>query len=75
MARDRLDADILPLKHEFLSMMLGSRRAGITVALGAFREAGIIRTMYREIEILDREALEAASCECYSAVKQHHAPS
>jgi len=73
MASDRVDGSEINLSHEFLSMMLGSRRPGITLALGTFREAGLISTRYSKIEILDREALQAAACECYASVKQHYA--
>ena len=70
MARDRIDDNIVPLSHELLSMMLGTRRPGITVALGAFRQAGLIHNRHGKIEILDRPGLEAASCECYGVVRE-----
>jgi CRP-like cAMP-binding protein len=70
MARDRIDDNIVPLSHELLSMMLGSRRPGITVALGVFRQAGLIHNMHGKIEILDRPGLEAAACECYGVVQE-----
>ena len=50
-------------------MMLGTRRPGITVALGAFRQAGLIHNTHGKIEILDRPGLEAAACECYGVVR------
>jgi len=43
MAKDRLDGDEIPLTHEFLSLMLGVRRAGVTVALNYLESRGIIR--------------------------------
>jgi CRP-like cAMP-binding protein len=70
MARDRIDNDIVPLSHELLSMMLGTRRPGITVALGAFRQAGLVHNTHGKIEILDRPGLEAAACECYGVVRE-----
>ena len=42
MAHDCVDGDELPLSHEFLATMLGVRRAGITVAVGQLKEAGLI---------------------------------
>jgi CRP-like cAMP-binding protein len=42
MARDRLDDDQLSLTHEFLSLMLGVRRAGVTGALQELEKKGLI---------------------------------
>jgi CRP-like cAMP-binding protein len=69
LARDRLESDEMPLTHEFLSIMLGTRRQGVTVAAGTLHQAGIIRYRHGLITLLDREALEQASCECYRIVK------
>jgi CRP-like cAMP-binding protein len=68
MAQDRLGDD-LPLTHEFLSIMLGVRRSGVTVALRALAQAGIVEQKRGHIRILDRARLEALSCLCYRVVK------
>jgi CRP-like cAMP-binding protein len=73
MARDRADADALPLTQEFMAMMLGVRRPSITVTAGILQRAGLIRYSGGRVTILDRASLEAASCECYGAVKQRFA--
>jgi CRP-like cAMP-binding protein len=65
MAHDRVEGDEFPMTHEFLSMMLGVRRAGITVAAGTLQKAGLIRYERGRMEITDRPGLEAAACECY----------
>lgn len=70
MAHDRVGEDSFPMTHEFLSMMLGVRRAGITVAAGALQKAGLIRYERGWIAILDRPGLEAATCECYGMVRR-----
>jgi CRP-like cAMP-binding protein len=70
MARDRADADALPLTQEFMAMMLGVRRPSITVTAGILQRAGLIRYAGGRVTILDRASLEAASCECYDAVKR-----
>jgi CRP-like cAMP-binding protein len=69
MAHDRAEGDRFPMTHEFLSMMLGVRRAGITVAAGVLQKAGLIHYTAGRMEITDRPGLEAASCECYDAVR------
>jgi CRP-like cAMP-binding protein len=60
MADDRVDGDI-PLTQEFLAMMLGVRRPGITVAFQALERKGVIARMRGHVAILDREALEMLS--------------
>jgi CRP-like cAMP-binding protein len=72
-AHDRSTSDHLPLSHEFLSQMLGVRRAGVTVALGTLKAAGLIRNSHGQVHILDRRGLEAASCECYPIVRNEYA--
>jgi CRP-like cAMP-binding protein len=72
-AHDRSPNDQLPLSHEFLSQMLGVRRAGVTVALGTLKVAGLIRNSHARVHIIDRPGLEAASCDCYSTVRDEYA--
>lgn len=61
MAHDRLHGDEMPLTHEFLSLMLGVRRAGVTEALNLLQDEGLIRLRQRKILILDRRGLEKNS--------------
>ena len=71
MTHDRtLGAEVLELKQEFLALMLGVRRIGVTLAAGTLQEAGLIRYRRGNIRITDREGLEAAACECYGAVRK-----
>jgi CRP-like cAMP-binding protein len=58
MAHDRLDGNELPLTHEFLSLMLAVRRAGVTTAVHSLESEGLIRSQRGKITILDREGIE-----------------
>jgi CRP-like cAMP-binding protein len=65
MARSRLDTDVVPMTHQFLSSMLGVRRTGVTEVAAKMRRSGLIRYHHGEITLLDREGVEAAACECH----------
>jgi CRP-like cAMP-binding protein len=70
MAHDRLENDEFPMTHEFLSMMLGVRRAGVTVAAGMLQKAGFISYDRGRVRITDKPGLEAAACECHGIVRR-----
>ena len=65
MAVDRVQSDEIPLTHEFLSSMLGVRRAGVTNTAGELQSSGLIRYHRGLLTIVDRDGLEATACECY----------
>ena len=65
MSSDRTQSDMLPLTQEFLSSMLGVRRAGVTETAGELQRSGLIRYHHGQITVIDREGLEATACECY----------
>lgn len=73
MCQDRAHSQNLELTHEFISEMLGIRRAGVTEAAYRFREAGLIHYRRGRVTILDRAGLEAASCECYPILRREFA--
>ena len=68
---DRVDGDEFLLKQEFLAMMLGVHRPTVTVVLRALQETGLIVSRYGHMRVLQRKRLEAASCECYAAIRGH----
>jgi CRP-like cAMP-binding protein len=57
MTQDRLGREELPLTHEFMSLMLGVRRPGVTVATHVLEGSGMIRAKRGRITVLDRERL------------------
>jgi CRP-like cAMP-binding protein len=69
MTHDRMHADEFLLTQEFLAMMLGVQRTGVTTAAGALQRAGLIRYQRGNVTILDRQGLEKGSCECYGLSK------
>ncbi len=69
MSHDRVGTDTFPITHEFLGQMLGSRRATVTLSAGLLQSAGLIRYHRGRVTIVDREGLEAVSCECYGIIK------
>ena len=68
MTHDRAGQDTFPLTQEFLSHMLGVRRATVNVATGMLKKAGFIRYVRGKLTVIDRAGLESASCECYQAI-------
>ena len=72
-AHDRAGADEFPLTHEFVSMMLGVRRPGVSLAAGVLQKAGLIQYARGRMAVTDRPGLEAASCECYHTARREFA--
>jgi len=70
MTHDRVEQDVLPLKQKFLAEMLGVHRPAVTVAAGALQHAGIIQYTRGKLRIIDRRALERASCDCYETTRR-----
>jgi CRP-like cAMP-binding protein len=69
MMRDRGDDDTLQITQSLLAEMLGVQRPTITNAARELEGAGLIARGRREVTILDRRNLVAASCECYQLVR------
>jgi CRP-like cAMP-binding protein len=65
LAHDRVGEDEFRLTQEFAAMMLGTSRPTVTVVAGTLQRAGLIQYRRGHLTILDRERLEAVSCECY----------
>ena len=73
LVQDCLKTEHLPLTQEFIANMLGTNRAGVTLAAQKLQKLGIINYTRGSITVKDREQLEAVSCECYEVMgKESH---
>ena len=70
MTHDRMRSDEFLLTQEFLAMMLGVQRTGVSVAAGALQRAGLIRYRRGIVTVLDRRGLQRRACECYGISKR-----
>lgn len=70
MTHDRVGAREFSLTHEYLAMMLGTQRSGVTIAAAMLQSAGFIRYGNGRIRILKRSGLEDATCECYLVARE-----
>jgi CRP-like cAMP-binding protein len=59
-----------PMTHEFLSQMLGVRRASVTVTAGILQRAGFVKFSRGRVAVVDRCGLEGLACECYDATRE-----
>lgn len=69
LSRDRAGSDDFSLTHEFLAKMLGVRRSSVSNIAAELQGQKIIGYTRGSIHILNDEALEAASCECYRLMR------
>lgn len=70
-AQDRLGGEHnVPLTQDVLADILGVQRTTVTPIALKLQRAGLIRYHRGVIEILNRPALENASCECYATTQQ-----
>ena len=70
MTHDRVFTDEFLLTQEFLAMMLGVARPGVSAVAKKLSRAGLIRYSRGQVTVLDRKGLEAGSCECYAIVSR-----
>ena len=70
MTRDRMQSDEFLLTQEFLAMMLGVQRPGVSIAAGGLQRAGLMTYKRGNVTILDGPGLKKRSCECYGVSKR-----
>ena len=71
-AQDRVNSDEIRLTQEFLSHMLGVRRAGVTQTAQKFQQKGLIQYRRGHVQILDQGGLKEAACECFGTVREEY---
>lgn len=67
-SHDRVNTDKFPMTQEFLSQMLGVRRASVSEVANQLQQEGLIQYSRGMITVVDRAGLEARSCECYRVI-------
>jgi hypothetical protein len=72
MTDDRITRDDLPLTHEFLSLMIGTRRASITEATHVLEGEGLIRATRGRITVRDRSGLQARAGSAYGVAEREY---
>jgi len=70
LTHDLVEGDEFPITHNVLATMLGVRRPSVTVIANAFHRARLIDYRHGRMKIRDRRGLEAASCDCYRAMRE-----
>lgn len=70
MSQDRAQSSTFLMTHEFIALMLGVRRVGVTTTASDFRRRGLIEYHRGEMKVLNRVALQAEACSCYDKNRQ-----
>jgi CRP-like cAMP-binding protein len=72
MCHDRLDGNDLPLTHEFLALMMGVRRSGVTNEMHVLEGIGAIKATRGRVRIIDRAKLEEVAAGCYGVAEAEY---
>ncbi len=68
--QDRSGSANIRVTHDAIAELLGTRRAGVSVVMEAFRRNGLVASQRGNVRILDPRGLRAAACECYDALSR-----
>jgi CRP-like cAMP-binding protein len=68
--RERVGSDNLQLTHDFLSHMLGVHRPGVSIAVNALTQDGVIESKRSHIIVRDVDGLNSKACECYVPINE-----
>jgi CRP-like cAMP-binding protein len=69
---DGIGSQEVNITHEYLAVMLGVRRAGVSEAAAKLQERNLIRYNRGNVTIIERESLEMSACECYRAIREEY---
>ena len=69
MTHDRVQTESFQLTQEFLGLMLGVRRTGVSKVASSLQRAGLIEYSRGEITVVDRSRLEKLACDCYTVIR------
>lgn len=72
LALDRTTGDELLLTHERVANLLGVRREGVSEAAKRLQRQGLIQYARGRIQVLDRQGMQACTCECYEVIKTEY---
>ncbi|MER9375975.1 Crp/Fnr family transcriptional regulator [Mesorhizobium sp. M0491] len=72
MTHDRLEQDDMPVTHEFMSIMLGARRPGVTLAVQMLEGVGAIKNTRGQILLKDRAKLESIAGQAYGYAEREY---
>lgn len=67
---DRVPNDRIPITHEFLSLMLGTRRATVTDVIHGLQARNLVRYEPGSIEFTNLRGLTESACECYAVIRK-----
>ena len=71
-SHDSARSDTFELTHEFLAMMLGTQRSGVSVVAERLQKAALIRYLHGRVTVTNRAGLEEAACECFAAMQKEY---
>ncbi len=72
MTQDRVDAESLPITHDFLATMLGTDRTTVSLAAAMLQKKKLIEYTRGAVKIVNRKKLEDSACECYGITQQYN---
>lgn len=62
---DKTQGHVLQITHQEIADILGMRRESVTLTAGKLSQDGLIEVTRGQLNVLNRQQLEARACECY----------